>query len=68
MEEYFKKFAFWWLKNPYFKKNDIYGWGIVDDEAECSIKGFLGNIPVDYIYRGHIITTASPTTWCVDEQ
>lgn len=66
-EEYLEKFDFWWFKNPYFKEQDAYGWIIVDDQAENSIKGFLGNIPVDYRYGGAFFRAVSPTTWCVDD-
>lgn len=68
VREYLDKFNFWWIDNPYFRDNDYYGWIIVDDDRKDYIKGFLGNIPVDYRYGASVFTTASPTTWCVDER
>lgn len=66
-EEYANKFECWWAKNPYLIKTDALGWIIVDDSyAENYIKGFLGNIPVEYRYKGFAIKTANPTTWCID--
>lgn len=68
VREYLDKFNFWWLNNPYFRDNDCFGWLIADDNRKDYIKGFLGNIPADYRYGASVFTTASPTTWCVDEK
>ena len=63
--QYIRRFNFWWLKNPAFRKNDIYGWIILDNHKN-KIKGFLGNIPADYKINGKIYNTASASTWVVD--
>ena len=41
------------------------GWIIVDDNSTNYIKGFLGNIPADYIINDNVYKTASPSTWIV---
>lgn len=63
--QYVRRFNFWWLKNPAFRKNDIYGW-IILDTYKKKIKGFLGNIPADYKINGKIYNTVSASTWVVD--
>lgn len=65
-EEFSTCFDLWWMKNPYFKDGDIFGWIIADDECEDYVKGFLGNIPIDYRHNDSIFYASCPTTWCVD--
>lgn len=65
-KQYMRRFNFWWLKNPAFRKNDIYGW-IILDNFKKKIKGFLGNIPADYRINGEIYNTVSASTWVVDK-
>ena len=67
-EKYIRRFNFWWLKNPAFSKDDSYGWIIVDNFKKKQIKGFLGNIPVDYKIDGKVYHTVSASTWVVDPE
>ena len=64
--QYLRRFNFWWLDNPAFKKNDSYGWIIYDDNKKRKIKGFLGNIPADYKINNKIYHTVSASTWVVN--
>ena len=64
--QYLRRFKFWWLENPAFQKNDSYGWIIFDDNKKKKIKGFLGNIPVDYKINSKIYHTVSASTWIVN--
>jgi len=64
--QYSRRFKFWWLENPAFKKNDSYGWIIFDDNKKKKIKGFLGNIPADYKINNKIYHTVSASTWVVN--
>ena len=64
-DEYFRRFEFWWISNPSFSTEDARGWIIEDSNEPDYIKGFLGNIPVDYNINGKSYTSASPSTWVV---
>ena len=64
-DEYFRRFEFWWTSNPAFRSEDARGWIIEDINDPDYIKGFLGNIPVDYNINGNAYTSASPSTWIV---
>ena len=63
--DYLRRFNSWWDSNPAFKSTDTMGWIIVDDNSTNYIKGFLGNIPADYIINDNVYKTASPSTWIV---
>ncbi len=63
-EKYLKDFNFWWKDNPSFK-DDTLGWIIEDDSQDNTIKGFLGNIPVEYELDKSNIMTYNATTWYV---
>ncbi len=65
VQEYLVNFDFWWLRNPYFRSDDPYGWVIADDSRRDYLQGFLGSIPADYRYADKQFTTVSPTTWYV---
>ena len=66
--EYIRRFNFWWLKNPAFSKHDFYGWIMLESSKKKKIKGFLGNIPVDYRINGKIYHTVSASTWVVNPE
>jgi len=66
--KYIKRFNFWWLKNPACRKDDSYGWIIFDNSKKKKIKGFLGNIPVDYEINGKVYHTVSASTWVVNPE
>ena len=63
-EKYLNDFDFWWKDNPSFK-DDTFGWIIEDDSQDNIIKGFLGNIPVEYELNKNNIMTYNATTWYV---
>jgi hypothetical protein len=57
-----KRFDLWWDKNPAFRESVPRGWIIWEDGA---IKGFLGNVPSDFLLNGKPVTALSTTTWRV---
>ncbi len=63
--DYLRRFNLWWESNPAFQDTDSMGWIIVDANSKNYIKGFLGNIPADYIINDNVYKTASPSTWIV---
>ena len=59
---WFQRFGLWWDENPSFREGVPRGW-ILWDEGE--IKGFLGNVPNEFLLNGKTVTALSTTTWRV---
>ena len=61
-----KIFDWMWLSNPYAKIDEAnFGWGIED--AAQNIKGFIGNIPVQYTSATEVYPAIWGSSWYVDE-
>ena len=65
-EKYLNDFDFWWQENPSVKSGDKLGWIIEDTSCgDDYVKGFLGNIPIEYELNHKDITTYNASTWYV---
>ncbi len=55
-----------WLSNPHTETGSAkFGWGIEDSGG--AIRGFIGNIPVQYVSAGALYPAIWGTSWYVDE-
>src|SRR5258708_9934109 len=55
-----------WLYNPSVAEGTKFGWALEDDNND--IKGFIGNVPVQYSVSGNIQPGIWGTSWYVDEK
>ena len=57
-----QRFGLWWEENPAFHEGVPRGWILCDEDE---IRGFLGNVPNEFILNGKTVTALSTTTWRV---
>jgi len=62
-ETWLRRFEIWWNANPAYTDLFPKGWLL---ENGPSIVGFIGNLPVRFIYRGEIKTAVAAVSWYVD--
>jgi hypothetical protein len=63
MEMWLRRFEIWWNANPAYTDLFPKGWLL---ENGPSIVGFIGNLPVRFLYRGEIKTAVAAVSWYVD--
>ncbi|MBV8843933.1 MAG: amino acid adenylation domain-containing protein [Bryobacterales bacterium] len=63
-EDFEKLCAHRWLKNPFRKADDPFGWVLENESGE--IVGFHGLVPVRLWIGGQSYPASAPTTWAVD--
>jgi hypothetical protein len=62
-EMWLRRFEIWWNANPAHTDRFPRGWLL---ENGPSIVGFIGNLPVRFLYRGEIKTAVAAVSWYVD--
>jgi hypothetical protein len=55
-----------WISNPSITQDSKFGWAL-EDESE-KIRGFIGNIPVQYVSKNIFCPAIWGTSWYVDEE
>jgi len=65
INKYLKDFDYWWKQNPSYNLNDVKGWIIEDNTSKNYVKGFLGNIPIEYELNDNILKTFNASTWYI---
>jgi hypothetical protein len=55
-----------WISNPSITEDSKFGWAL-EDEFE-NIRGFIGNIPVQYVSKNNDCPAIWGTSWYVDEE
>jgi len=58
---------FWWKSNPYLTDNIPIGWIITDNDTE-QIRGFMGNLPVMFMYAEDRLRAVAAAAWYVSEE
>lgn len=62
-EMWLRRFEIWWNANPAYTDLFPKGWIL---ENGPSIVGFIGNLPVRFLYRGEVKTAVAAVSWYVD--
>ena len=61
----YESWAALWTGNPARRDaRSPLGWVVEDNEGE--IRGYLGNVPLEYAFRGRTVRAATPFSWVVD--
>lgn len=55
-----------WISNPSVTQDSKLGWALEDESK--NIRGFIGNIPVQYTMKNNICPAIWGTSWYVDEE
>jgi hypothetical protein len=64
-----EEWSHFWIDNPALRKLKAWtiGW-VLESEPSQEIVGYLGNIPLEYEFRGNPIVAAAARAWVVDAE
>jgi hypothetical protein len=55
-----------WISNPFITQNSKFGWALEDETK--NIRGFIGNIPIQYVWENIVYPAIWGTSWYVDDE